>query len=187
MAPRARLLPGHLIDRDFARSQRWAAASASTPSTARPLRRSAWLWCRRPRWDWWAIAAAAARLGGTSSGGSRAPWRGAPGRCRWTWRRRRRRKTRTLPRSPIAEPRRSVWSSPATCSRPGARWSGVLGSWPRALESLTLRSCPLLTSVSVASGRLRVLELLGCRAVRELRVAAPALESGRPRLLQRGR
>ncbi|XP_066311747.1 putative FBD-associated F-box protein At1g61330 [Miscanthus floridulus] len=47
----------------------------------------------------------------------------------------------------------------------------------RALESLSLRSCPLLTSVSVASERLRDLQLLGCRAVQELRVAAPALES----------
>ncbi|XP_034593790.1 uncharacterized protein [Setaria viridis] len=46
-----------------------------------------------------------------------------------------------------------------------------------ALESLTLRSCPLLTSVTIGSERLRVLELLGCRALRELRVAAPALES----------
>nr|CAB3476768.1 unnamed protein product [Digitaria exilis] len=47
----------------------------------------------------------------------------------------------------------------------------------RALESLSLRCCSLLTAVSVASERLRVLELLGCRAVGELRVAAPALES----------
>ncbi|CAD6231984.1 unnamed protein product [Miscanthus lutarioriparius] len=47
----------------------------------------------------------------------------------------------------------------------------------RALESLSLRSCPLLTSVSVASERLRDLQLLGCRTVQELRVAAPALES----------
>uniref|UniRef100_K3XHC3 F-box domain-containing protein n=1 Tax=Setaria italica TaxID=4555 RepID=K3XHC3_SETIT len=47
----------------------------------------------------------------------------------------------------------------------------------RALESLTLRSCPLLTSVTIGSERLRVLELLGCRALRDLRVAAPALES----------
>nr|TKW12741.1 hypothetical protein SEVIR_5G055100v2 [Setaria viridis] len=46
-----------------------------------------------------------------------------------------------------------------------------------ALESLSLRCCSLLTTVSVASERLRVLELLGCRSVRELRVAAPALES----------
>ncbi|RLN23331.1 hypothetical protein C2845_PM07G06340 [Panicum miliaceum] len=53
---------------------------------------------------------------------------------------------------------------------------GVLAGCP-ALESLTLRSCHRLTSVSVASERLRVLELAGCRAVRELLVAAPALES----------
>jgi hypothetical protein len=53
---------------------------------------------------------------------------------------------------------------------------GVLASCG-ALESLSLRCCSLLTTVSVASERLRVLELLGCRAVRELRVAAPALES----------
>jgi hypothetical protein len=53
---------------------------------------------------------------------------------------------------------------------------GVLAGCP-ALESLTLSCCHRLTSVSVASERLRVLELAGCRAVRELRVAAPALES----------
>ncbi|XP_039811687.1 uncharacterized protein LOC120674594 [Panicum virgatum] len=54
---------------------------------------------------------------------------------------------------------------------------GVLTGCP-ALESLTLSCCHRLTSVSVASERLRVLELAGCRAVRELRVvAAPALES----------
>ncbi|RLN24083.1 putative F-box/LRR-repeat protein [Panicum miliaceum] len=53
---------------------------------------------------------------------------------------------------------------------------GVLASCP-ALESLSLRCCSLLTAVSVASERLRALELLGCRAVLELRVAAPALES----------
>ena len=47
----------------------------------------------------------------------------------------------------------------------------------RALESLSLRCCPLLAAVRVASERLRALELLGCRAVRELRVASPALES----------
>ncbi|CAO2203100.1 unnamed protein product [Urochloa humidicola] len=46
-----------------------------------------------------------------------------------------------------------------------------------ALESLTLRCCALLAAVSVASERLRALELLACRAVGELRVAAPALES----------
>ncbi|PUZ57406.1 hypothetical protein GQ55_5G428100 [Panicum hallii var. hallii] len=53
---------------------------------------------------------------------------------------------------------------------------GVLATC-RALESLSLRCCSLLTEVSVASERLRALELLGCRAVRDLRVAAPALES----------
>ncbi|CAO2193069.1 unnamed protein product [Urochloa humidicola] len=47
----------------------------------------------------------------------------------------------------------------------------------RELESLSLRCCALLTAVIVASERLRALELLGCRAVGELRVAAPALES----------
>ena len=46
-----------------------------------------------------------------------------------------------------------------------------------ALESLSLRCCPLLAAVRVASERLRALELLGCLGVRELRVAAPALES----------
>ncbi|XP_039813716.1 putative F-box/LRR-repeat protein At4g15060 isoform X1 [Panicum virgatum] len=53
---------------------------------------------------------------------------------------------------------------------------GVLAGCP-ALESLSLRCCALLTAVRVAGERLRALELLGCRAVRELRVAAPALES----------
>jgi len=53
---------------------------------------------------------------------------------------------------------------------------GILSSC-RALESLSLRNCSLLTSVSVASKRLRDLQLLGCRAVQELRVDAPALES----------
>ncbi|RLM91519.1 putative F-box/LRR-repeat protein [Panicum miliaceum] len=53
---------------------------------------------------------------------------------------------------------------------------GVLATC-RALESLSLRCCSLLTEVSVASERLQALELLGCRAVRDLRVAAPALES----------
>ncbi|CAO2162130.1 unnamed protein product [Urochloa humidicola] len=52
----------------------------------------------------------------------------------------------------------------------------VLAGCP-ALESLALILCPLLTSVTVVSERLRALELAGCRAVRELRVAAPALES----------
>ncbi|CAO2174019.1 unnamed protein product [Urochloa humidicola] len=52
----------------------------------------------------------------------------------------------------------------------------VLAGCP-ALESLALIICPLLTSVTVVSERLRALELAGCRAVRELRVAAPALES----------
>ncbi|KAJ1283276.1 hypothetical protein BS78_03G116000 [Paspalum vaginatum] len=47
----------------------------------------------------------------------------------------------------------------------------------RALERLSLRRCSRLARVSVASETLRVLELVGCRAVEELRVAAPALES----------
>jgi len=54
---------------------------------------------------------------------------------------------------------------------------GILASCG-ALESLSLRSCSLPTSVSIASERLRDLQLLGCRAVlQELRVAALALES----------
>ncbi|CAL4957255.1 unnamed protein product [Urochloa decumbens] len=52
----------------------------------------------------------------------------------------------------------------------------VLAGCP-AIESLALTRCPLLSSVSVASETLRVLQLLGCPAVRELRVVAPALES----------
>ncbi|CAL4976866.1 unnamed protein product [Urochloa decumbens] len=52
----------------------------------------------------------------------------------------------------------------------------VLTTCP-ALESLVLIRCPLLASVTVASETLRVLEVAGCRAVRALRVAAPALES----------
>ncbi|CAL4977001.1 unnamed protein product [Urochloa decumbens] len=48
----------------------------------------------------------------------------------------------------------------------------------RALELLSLRRCRRLTSVRViAGGRLRVLEIVGCLAVRALQVAAPALES----------
>lgn len=47
----------------------------------------------------------------------------------------------------------------------------------RSLESLSLRSCHLLTSVIVAGEKLRVLELVRCLAVRKLHVAAPALES----------
>ncbi|KAK3159964.1 hypothetical protein QOZ80_1BG0053480 [Eleusine coracana subsp. coracana] len=48
----------------------------------------------------------------------------------------------------------------------------------RLLESLSLRSCHLLTSVRIAAGEnLRRLEIVRCSAVRELRVAAPGLES----------
>ncbi|WVZ71629.1 hypothetical protein U9M48_020196 [Paspalum notatum var. saurae] len=47
----------------------------------------------------------------------------------------------------------------------------------RALEVLSLRRCSRLAKVSVASETLRVLELVGCRGMEELRVAAPALES----------
>ncbi|KAL6850529.1 hypothetical protein ACP4OV_021156 [Aristida adscensionis] len=47
----------------------------------------------------------------------------------------------------------------------------------RALESLSLQSCHLLTSLRIAGERLRVLELVRCPAVRELLVSAPALES----------
>ncbi|CAL4950639.1 unnamed protein product [Urochloa decumbens] len=47
-----------------------------------------------------------------------------------------------------------------------------------ALELLSLRRCRRLTSVRVIAGeRLRVLEIVGCLAVRALQVAAPALES----------
>ncbi|KAL6849899.1 hypothetical protein ACP4OV_020526 [Aristida adscensionis] len=53
---------------------------------------------------------------------------------------------------------------------------GVVASC-RALESLSLRSCHLLTSLRVAGERLRVLELVRCASVRQLHVAAPALES----------
>ncbi|KAL6849900.1 hypothetical protein ACP4OV_020527 [Aristida adscensionis] len=53
---------------------------------------------------------------------------------------------------------------------------GVLAGC-RALELLSLRSCHLLTSVRVAGEKLRVLEVARCPAVRELHVAAPALES----------
>ncbi|CAL5004575.1 unnamed protein product [Urochloa decumbens] len=53
---------------------------------------------------------------------------------------------------------------------------GVLASCP-ALESLSLRSCPDLTAVTVASSRLRALQVVGCWALEELWVDAPALES----------
>ncbi|XP_066314126.1 putative F-box/LRR-repeat protein At4g15060 isoform X2 [Miscanthus floridulus] len=53
---------------------------------------------------------------------------------------------------------------------------GVVSSC-RALEFLSLSSCNLLKSVRIASGTLRVLEIVRCPAVRELRVNAPALES----------
>ncbi|KAG2596542.1 uncharacterized protein LOC120706404 [Panicum virgatum] len=46
-----------------------------------------------------------------------------------------------------------------------------------ALESLSLRRCRHLTSVRIAGEKLRVLELVGCLAVRKQQVAAPALES----------
>ncbi|KAL6646231.1 hypothetical protein ACP70R_017839 [Stipagrostis hirtigluma subsp. patula] len=53
---------------------------------------------------------------------------------------------------------------------------GVLASC-RALESLSLRGCHLLSTVCVASKNLRALELVHCSAVRKIRVDAPALES----------
>ncbi|KAL6850524.1 hypothetical protein ACP4OV_021151 [Aristida adscensionis] len=46
----------------------------------------------------------------------------------------------------------------------------------RGLEVLSLRSCRLLATVQVAGSKLRVLELVRCPGVRELEVAAPALE-----------
>ncbi|OEL38039.1 hypothetical protein BAE44_0000942 [Dichanthelium oligosanthes] len=46
-----------------------------------------------------------------------------------------------------------------------------------ALEFLSLRRCHQLTSVRITGEKLRVLELVGCLAVRKLHVAAPALES----------
>ncbi|KAL6627643.1 hypothetical protein ACP70R_031369 [Stipagrostis hirtigluma subsp. patula] len=53
---------------------------------------------------------------------------------------------------------------------------GVLASC-RALESLSLRGCHLLTTVRVAGENLRALELVRCPAVRKIRVDAPVLES----------
>ncbi|KAL6661858.1 hypothetical protein ACP70R_001242 [Stipagrostis hirtigluma subsp. patula] len=53
---------------------------------------------------------------------------------------------------------------------------GLLASC-RALESLSLRGCHLLSTVCVASKNLRALELVRCSAVRKIRVDAPALES----------
>ncbi|OQU86630.1 hypothetical protein SORBI_3003G118600 [Sorghum bicolor] len=47
----------------------------------------------------------------------------------------------------------------------------------RALEHLSVSSCDALKSIRIASETLRVLEMVRCRAVRELRVSAPALES----------
>uniref|UniRef100_A0ACD5W0E9 Uncharacterized protein n=1 Tax=Avena sativa TaxID=4498 RepID=A0ACD5W0E9_AVESA len=47
----------------------------------------------------------------------------------------------------------------------------------RLLEYVSLRSCHLLVSVRVEGGRLRGLEISGCLAMRDLQVAAPALES----------
>nr|CAB3476770.1 unnamed protein product [Digitaria exilis] len=46
-----------------------------------------------------------------------------------------------------------------------------------ALEFLSLKGCNHLTSVRIAGEKLRVMELVGCLAVRKLQVAAPALES----------
>ncbi|CAD6334743.1 unnamed protein product [Miscanthus lutarioriparius] len=51
---------------------------------------------------------------------------------------------------------------------------GILASC-RALESLSLRSCSLLASVSIACERLRELQLLGCRAVQEVSIACERL------------
>ncbi|KAM0854036.1 hypothetical protein ACQ4PT_050686 [Festuca glaucescens] len=47
----------------------------------------------------------------------------------------------------------------------------------RLLEFLSLRSCHLLALVRVGGERLRGLEIVGCLAMRDLQVAAPALES----------
>ncbi|TVU22525.1 hypothetical protein EJB05_32231, partial [Eragrostis curvula] len=47
----------------------------------------------------------------------------------------------------------------------------------RSLEFLTLSRCHQLTSVRIAGDNLRSMELVRCLGVRELRVAAPALES----------
>ena len=47
----------------------------------------------------------------------------------------------------------------------------------RALEVLSLSSCNLLKSVRIASETLRVLEIVGCIDVKQVRVTAPALES----------
>jgi hypothetical protein len=55
--------------------------------------------------------------------------------------------------------------------------TGIPAGFGLSKRALSLRNCSLLTSVSVASKRLRDLQLLGCRAVQELRVDAPALES----------
>lgn len=47
----------------------------------------------------------------------------------------------------------------------------------RLLEFLSLKSCHLLVYVRVAGERLRGLEIVRCLAMRQLQVAAPALES----------
>ncbi|AQK40637.1 hypothetical protein ZEAMMB73_Zm00001d024063 [Zea mays] len=53
---------------------------------------------------------------------------------------------------------------------------GLVANCP-ALERLSLRRCSRLAMVSVASETLRVLELVGCQALKQLCVDAPALES----------
>jgi hypothetical protein len=53
---------------------------------------------------------------------------------------------------------------------------GLVANCP-ALERLSLKRCSRLTMVSVASETLRVLELMGCQALKQLCVDAPALES----------
>jgi hypothetical protein len=196
VAPRARLLPGHLIDRDFAHHQplAWAAATVG-----RCLRLNAEHGAPLEAFRVALVSPSPLGLVGDSSGG------GAFGRDVVGWvagavaRGAREVQVDMAPPPPQedadAAPLADRGTAALCLELPGdvfqarsslERRAGQLATCG-ALESLTLRSCPLLTSVSVASGRLRVLELLGCRAVRELRVAAPALESGRPRLLQRDR
>jgi hypothetical protein len=53
---------------------------------------------------------------------------------------------------------------------------GLVANCP-ALERLSLKRCSRLAMVSVASETLRVLELVGCQALKQLCVDAPALES----------
>ncbi|KAJ1283157.1 hypothetical protein BS78_03G107400 [Paspalum vaginatum] len=69
---------------------------------------------------------------------------------------------------------RSLSLSHADVTDDGVR--AVLSCCP-SLESLSLRSCHLLTSVTVAGEKLRVLEIVRCLAVGELHVTAPALDS----------